>query len=411
MDLKIWEGMTVPKLSPRLRNLVKKLHDTSDLIATEASKTIVASISDYRHSEHDELVEKLLAAVSIHAKLWFGTLLNQRLPSNTDLEPALNAARRRAHQGVSLEGYLRAYRLGTVVMWQPIFVQSGNDALLHKEILFKVSPFLLLYSDAIAREMTRAFNSELAITREGKKKLKMNLWEIITSRPRDEAFMQFSEMLGMPSGALYCTAVINPRRPEFCTPEKLDELEQYAERIWSDAGASVFCVCVNNRLNLWLSWSDTQEPHRLASNVRQSVLDFKLKFLPGAFVGIGLPGSGGKGWQESLSQAQKALECCSTQHELTSYSDIALQDNLHLNSSVFNYYQSLAKQFLAEPKLVQTAKVWFEHGQHRKAAASKLQIHPNTLDNRLSRLEELLEGNLTQPYVVAKLYLVMTLIG
>lgn len=405
----IWDGVEAPKLSPKLHALVQGIYNDRDSFARSTSRKIAESISDYQHATNKDLADQLFISVSIHAELWFGTLLNECLPNLDRLEPALELARRRVHQGVSLEGFLRAYRLGTVGMWEPIFQKSGNDPLLHKELLFNVSPFLLFYFDAIAREMTRAYNAEQSMTREGRLQLKRSLWEIIHSRPTDEGFIQFAELLGLFPNAMYCSLLIQPRDPRGLNNSNLEELEQQAEKFWNSKDAFIFCIAINNRLKIWLCWPEHHDTLGLLERIDSTTREFISRLNSCAFVGIGLPNAHGEGWQESLNQAQKAHSQCTAENPIAHYSDIALVDNLQLNKSVYAYYVSLAQKLAQDPKLIETVNVWISQNQHRKASANKLGIHPNTLDHRLDRLVSLLGGSLTEPAIVAKLDLALRL--
>lgn len=47
--------------------------------------------------------------------------------------------------------------------------------------------------------------------------------------------------------------------------------------------------------------------------------------------------------------------------------------------------------------LFDTLAGWFDHGEHRVRAAAALRIHPNTLQQRLDRIGDLLEGDVGDP--------------
>lgn len=388
------------------------LYEDRKSIAERVTKQIVESIPDYHHSTHFDLLMQLNESVGIHCELWFGTLISGRLPDDAMLKPALKLARQRVHQGVSLEGFVRAYRLGTAYLWGPTYMASGNDRRLHKELLFNISPFLLGYMDTIALEMTMTYVTEQSRTRLGKKALKQNLWDIITSRPTADEFVKFSELLSLPHDALYCSAIIQARdNKALFLDDQSHELEELAERYFAGQNAYAFALARNHHLSLLIGYRKVTESQALVELVNLQTKDFISKHLPGSIVGFGLPNRMGEGWKKSLAQAQSALGQCSTEEPLSNYADIAVLENLRMNDSVYNFYMSLAKQLSTEPKQIETLKTWFSLGQNRKATAKQLDIHPNTLDHRLQKLAQLFNGNLSDPSIISKAFITLKLLN
>jgi DNA-binding PucR family transcriptional regulator len=65
---------------------------------------------------------------------------------------------------------------------------------------------------------------------------------------------------------------------------------------------------------------------------------------------------------------------------------------------------AIIRELSAEADLLETLSVYLElEMHHRKATAGKLNIHTNTLDHRLNRIEVILGAPLTNVGVLAKL--------
>jgi DNA-binding PucR family transcriptional regulator len=110
--------------------------------------------------------------------------------------------------------------------------------------------------------------------------------------------------------------------------------------------------------------------------------------------GVGLPGSGARGWLLSMQQALRALEAGAggTRSAAQRYSEILFADIASTSDNVQRYLDAMVERLSAEPQLLETLQVYLELRQHRKAVACKLNVHPNTLDNRLQRIETVLGG-------------------
>jgi DNA-binding PucR family transcriptional regulator len=75
------------------------------------------------------------------------------------------------------------------------------------------------------------------------------------------------------------------------------------------------------------------------------------------------------------------------------YSEILFLDVVSTSDNVQRYLDAMVERLGAEPHLLETLQTYFELRQHRKAVARRLNVHPNTLDNRLQRIEAVLGGS------------------
>ena len=76
---------------------------------------------------------------------------------------------------------------------------------------------------------------------------------------------------------------------------------------------------------------------------------------------------------------------------------------------MLRYLESLIERLSHEPDLLRTLECYLEQLQKRKQTALILGIHPNTLNYRLERIQEIAGGNLEDPAWLAKLYVALTL--
>ena len=124
-------------------------------------------------------------------------------------------------------------------------------------------------------------------------------------------------------------------------------------------------------------------------------------------VGVGMMGLGPSGWSGSVDEAVKALEVGERNggdDSVYSYSDIALYEGARRSDNVLRYLESLMERLSHEPDLLRTLECFLEQFQKRKQTAAVLGIHPNTLNYRLERIQEIAGGSLEDPAWLAKLY-------
>ncbi len=114
-------------------------------------------------------------------------------------------------------------------------------------------------------------------------------------------------------------------------------------------------------------------------------------------IGVGLMGPGATGWAATVDEACKAVEFglrAGPTRAVHLYSDIALNESARRSENVLRYLNSLLERLADEPELLTTLQTYFDHQLRRKTTADALKIHPNTLNNRLERVETLLGANL-----------------
>jgi DNA-binding PucR family transcriptional regulator len=86
-----------------------------------------------------------------------------------------------------------------------------------------------------------------------------------------------------------------------------------------------------------------------------------------------------------------------------------LQESALRSGSALRYLEALINRLSHEQELLQTLSLFFEYGQHRRQASERLGIHPNTLNYRLGRIEEILGADLSDINWLAKLHVAIQL--
>ncbi len=121
---------------------------------------------------------------------------------------------------------------------------------------------------------------------------------------------------------------------------------------------------------------------------------------------------GPAGWATSADEAFKALQSGLRRNgakRVHFYSDIAVDESVRRSDNVLRYLNSLLEKLINEPELLVTLETYFDQMQRRKIAAEILGIHPNTLNHRLERVENLLGAKLDDAGWIAKLHVAVKL--
>jgi carbohydrate diacid regulator len=392
------EKSVIEPLSPRLHALVLAMSTDTGALTRRVVDIVKDAIPDYTLSADPSMRQQLWDSVVLHLKIWYDCLLAAQPPTDELLAPVEAAARRRVHQGVSLAGMLRAFRIGSRGFWVGLLEAAGDDTELHNELLFKVSPYLLHHFDVIAQAVSQAYLDEQLQHARWRDRLRQELWNVISARPDDtEAFRRHVEALGLDAWSPYCAVVLRLGGAAEASPMLESAVNRLLTRVaegWAVPVGSLMHALHRDHLALWFpvlrgeTLVDTDR--RLAA--RAGELIARSQTATGA--GVGLPGSGARGWWLSMQQAFRALESGSVGARTVAqrYSEILFVDVASTSDNVQRYLDAMIERLSAEPQLLETLEVYLELRQHRKAVACKLNVHPNTLDNRLQRIETVLGG-------------------
>lgn len=405
-----WQDVPTPTLSPKLRVLVDKL--AADVGRLNRSITdAVLAISDYRHAADSMLTSEVERMVCINTDMWYQALLHGQSPSDEQIEQISVLAGRRVHQGVSLPGLLRAYRMAQRDYWTTLLERAGQDGALHSELLFQVSPYLIHHFDMLSQVMAWAWNAEQSQHERWRDRLRSELWTVISVRPDDsEAFRSQTEALGIDPTVSVCAIALRMPGPG----AQAIRMEEAVQRVMLEVGRiagleseTIMRTLHRGSLLLWLPAGHAEMLLEQVRRINSHAGEIARRLPQVGAVGVGLPGSGPRGWRLSAEQAVKSADgrdALEREAALTCYSDVALYDIVSTSDNVKRYFDALIERLTIEPHLLETLTTFFELKQHRKAVAGALNVHPNTLAYRLERIEQTLSADLSDMTWLSKLH-------
>mgnify|MGYP001941661511 CR=1 FL=1 len=319
-------------------------------------------------------------------------------------------ATHRVHQGISLANLLRAYRVGSSEIWSVMLDAVAGRPELHREMLYTVSPFLMSHFDRMAREIAMAYANEMSQTARWRHRLRSEIWNVIRNRPDDvDTFRKHCEALGLDGTVPFCAVALRIKEfPELSSrlESLLDPIVASAARVLRIARRRLFRVVHADVLLVWAPLPGAMS----ALDFDRQLQDDAERIVRGAsnidVAGIGLPGAGPQGWGASSEQALKAAQLGrpGAESRVCLYSEIALDDAVGQDENTIRYFEAMVERLANEPNLLETLEAYFQNRQHRKATAGALDVHPNTLDYRLGRIETVLGARLDEPSWVARLH-------
>jgi len=420
-SLATYEEWRAEPLSPRLRALIALAARDGDRLARQICTLIESTVPGYADAAQTDLRADLLRVARDNVDAWYEGLLSGASPLSPDRVATLtDIARRRMRQGISLGDIMRAYRLGPQRYWLTLLEAVGDDAELQQEVLQKISLNLVRYIDVYAQALFAAYVAEERQHTRSRDRLHRELSSLLFNHPEDIAgFRKLGAALGLDVDMPASAFSFRLRDAPGVALSVEESLDRFATEIGCALGVSAdgFLRALHGgHLLIWRSAPPGQlsfEYDRKLATEATTILRAAPDFVA---AGIGLPGSGPHGWRVAAEQATRALElqtenrlAANEPHPVSRYSELALIDGAAASENARRFFESITDRLAQEPNLLETLQTYFELKQQRKRVAAELNVHPNTLDHRLSRIEALLDLSLNDVAWLARLQVALQL--
>lgn len=406
----------IPEISPALREWTEKVALDHGRVVDRIYAALM-NIKLYADLDSPTKLD-IRNSIDWSAKLWFETLLSGSAPSAEGLEAFREYGRRRVYQGLPLDALLRAFRLGSRELWCSYIDPDEKRNDLRDELLFRISPFLMEFFDVLAQIISQTYLEEQYKQARWRESLRYQLHSIIFYYPDDtEGFAKTAAALRLDGTIPRIALAIDLHSIDSSSPTFKSELDRIvvatAGRLKLPVDA-LFDIWYGGKLLLWIparlgdliGMSDLQMGKQIAA-VAEAIPEIKS-------IGVGLMGEGAAGWAMSAEEASRALSLGRAQgseERVWLYSKIVLEESVRGTKNALRYLVSLVEQLAGEPELLETLKTYFDQLQRRKVTASVLGIHPNTLNYRLERIENILGARLDDASWISKLDIAIKLHG
>jgi sugar diacid utilization regulator len=406
----------IPEISPALREWTEKVALDHGRVVDRVYAALM-NIKLYADLDSPTKLD-IRNSIAWSSKLWFDSLLSGNAPSAEGLEAFREYGRRRVYQGLPLDALLRAFRLGSRELWCFYIELDEKSDDLWNELLFRISPFLMEFFDVLAQIISQTYLDEQYKQARWRDSLRYQLHSIIFHYPEDtEGFSKTAAALRFDGTIPRIALAIDVPSIDSNSPTFKSELDRIvvatAGRLKLPVDALVdiwhrgkLLVWIPARLGDLMGMSDLQVGKQIAA-LAETIPEIKA-------IGVGLMGEGAAGWAMSAEEASRALSLGRSQggeERVWLYSKIVLEESLRGTKHALRYLVSLVEQLASEPELLETLKTYFDQLQRRKVTASVLGIHPNTLNYRLERIENILGARLDDASWISKLDIAIKLRG
>ncbi len=137
------------------RRIIVTLLDGLDDLVERAVVALREEIPAYR-AAGDRFLDDLRAQVGAHFRVKLDALLEERMVTLEDIGFVRAAATRRARAGYALEDYLNAFRVGQQAFWEAVVDCAGESPFGHEAALTLAGP-LMRYCDFASTHAARAY--------------------------------------------------------------------------------------------------------------------------------------------------------------------------------------------------------------------------------------------------------------
>lgn len=407
-------SINTPAISEYLRELTAALaRDPSALV--ESTFDLLMTVDGYKDLpvpvNHD-----ILESLNLSCRMWFTSLMTGQPPSPEEMHALYEFGRRRVHQRVPLQSVLRAFRLGSREIWRAYIALAEQNGALVNELLFDVSPYLFDYFDLMAQSIAQAYLEEQLLQSRWRTTLSHQLYSIVLNSPDDlDGFRETAESMGLDSTSPYAALAIDVDLSGHATFERervFGAIEDGAARHLGAPSESLVRAWHRGRLIIWAPGKRGDPLNRADRLMIEQAASLAHAMPEIRGIGLGLMNEGAKGWAISVDEATRALDFANQSDNNASvypYSRIVIEESARLAVNAQRYLVSLLEQLAYEPDLLATLEAYFENGQRRGQSASALGIHPNTLNYRIDRIENLLGASLDDVSWTAKLNVALKL--
>lgn len=313
-----------------------------------------------------------------------------------DLEASDRTGRRRAKQGVPLPEVLRAYRICFAALWDALVehVQRTRQPALTDDLI-ATAGVIWRFTDEHAVVLTEAYRAATAELMLAEQRRRSAVVEaVLTGRPGPESGpWEAAALLGVPADALL---IVVAAETHGLAKESLVNVEQ---RLAEKGFVSGWRLTPAQQLGI------VSFPEERAEEVLET-----LRGLAGARTGVSPP-------YASLPETPRALRLARAALAGLEPGRAGLQAFDHSPLAALVVYEPAEGRRLAEnvlgevlrqpaedrELLLETLDMYLEQSGSAERAAALLYCHPNTVRNRLRRIQELTGRSLTEPMHVAEL--------
>jgi sugar diacid utilization regulator len=375
-------------VTEEIERVLAALELREDELAEAMLGAILGEIGSYDRPGGKALLSDVREHCRLHVDLLMKSLRVGRGPDRTDLTFARDAAARRVHQGIPLDGLLQAFRVGHRTLWQAIVDEAATSPA-GREAAIRLAGEAMEYIDLASTHVAEAYLRESGQLAELIQRRRRDLLEnLLAGRLPDDAETE-TLGLGLERDADFLVAVASLEE----TDESDDRaLAQAATSIAASIGSRALVVVRQDEVAAILPLGG-KSPAAIGVALDVARVSAAREHRIQMMVGVsGICRGLGEVGQRYL-EAHQALRRSNPERPIVSLSELSPFEHL-VASTDRSTRTSIGRE--ATPltengngALMETLRAYLDSDLDVTRTAETLYVHPNTVRYRLRRISEL----------------------
>ncbi|MDA3623946.1 helix-turn-helix domain-containing protein [Saccharopolyspora sp. WRP15-2] len=371
------------------QDLWDQLERRAPEIADRAIQAYAAASPRYQGTVPEHLYRHMAHTTREFARLYVRVVKQERELHDDELLLFANRGRERGAEGLPIADFMDAYLVGARTIWDELSrLSRGAPPAVAGDALLRCLQSVMHAGFQAHQEESQAAHSE---ERE-------NMRAVVRALVDGQATAEFADRVDLRLADSYAILALRfaPHPSEsvgdavgrrLAGRRKVHRITEELTRSLADDAL----VALDPDGGLFLVPS---EPDRAAADLAAARAAIpRLQRAAGIDVMAGFAHAGSRAEVPAAAGQARHLAQLGSPAEVAVLDDLLFEYQLHHSSEAVPHFLSIVDELRREPDLLVTLKEYFAADFNRRQTARQLHVHPNTIDNRLSRIAKLTGAN------------------